>query len=217
MPPEALEFGSVAAMDDGAPIAGVAVAVVADNLDLTGLGRVKLRLPWLPGVEPWARIASAGAGKNWGTYFIPQIGDEVLVAFQHGDVRDAYVVGSLWSPTARPPAATPIDPQQRRAIRTPSGHEIELHEAKQSVTVKTATGQTVTMTPEKIEVVTTGGTAKVLLETSGSVTVTAAVKIELKAPSITLDGATVDVKGSATVKVDAGAVCEIKGGLVKIN
>jgi uncharacterized protein involved in type VI secretion and phage assembly len=209
--------GSVAATDDGLPLMGVAIAVVADNKDLTGQGRVKLRLPWLPDVEPWARVATAAAGGRWGTYFIPQVGDEVVVGFQHGDVREPFVLGSVWSLKSPPPAKTLADPIIRRAVVTPAGHEIELHDLKQSVTVKTATGQTVTLTPEKIEVTTAGGTATVVLETAGSVSVTAAAKIELKAPSITLDAATVEVKASATAKLTAGAVCEIKGGLVKIN
>lgn len=210
------EAGAVAAMGDGVPLVGVALAQVAENIDLTGQGRVKLRLPWLPGVEPWARVASPGAGAGWGVYFIPQVGDEVLVAFQHGDVRDAYVIGSLWSLTARPPADTPLDPRQRRAIVTPTGHTVELHELKQSVTVRTATGQAVTLEPEKIEVATATG-VKLVLETAGSVSVTAPLKIELKAAQIVLDGTTVEVKGGATVKVTAGAVCEVQGGLVKIN
>ena len=68
-------------------IYGVAPAEVVSNLDLTGLGRVQLRLPWLPGYSPWARVAAFSAGSGRGGYFIPQNGDEVLVAFSHGDVR----------------------------------------------------------------------------------------------------------------------------------
>lgn len=217
MPPLEHETGGVAAIGDGPALVGVAIAEVAENVDLTGQGRVKLRLPWLPGVEPWARVATPGAGAGWGTYFIPQVGDEVLVAFQRGDVRDPYVIGSLWSALARPPIDTPLDARVRRAIVTPVGHTIELHDVKQSVTVRTSTDQAVTLDPKKIELTTATGVS-VVLDTAGSVTITAPVKIELKAPQIVLDGTgTVEIKGGATVKVTAGAVCEVQGGLVKIN
>ena len=62
-------------------IYGVAVATVVDNIDLLGEARVQLNLPWVPGFLPWARVATTMAGMMRGTYFIPQIGDEVLVAF----------------------------------------------------------------------------------------------------------------------------------------
>ncbi len=201
----------------GVPLQGVAIGQVINNLDATNQGRVQVRLPWLPGIEPWARVSAGSAGPGRGMYFIPQIGDEVLLAFQHGDVRDAYVLGTLWSATDRPPSKTPLDPVNRRVIRTPVGHEIELHDLEQSVTVTTSTGQEIVLTPTKIELTTTGGTAKVTLETNGSVTVNATLKIELKAPSITLDAAQLELKGNATAKLSAGAVCEIQGGLVKIN
>lgn len=215
----ALEPGvnGVEAMGGGIPLQGVAIGQVINNLDATNLGRVQVSLPWLPGIEPWARVSAGSGGPGRGTYFIPQIGDEVLLAFQHGDVRDAYVLGTLWSATDRPPSKTPLDPVNRRLIRTPAGHEIELHDLEQTVTVTTSTGQKIVLDPAKIEVTTTGGTAKVTIETSGSVSVNAALKIELKAPTITLDAMQLELKGSATAKMTAGAVCEIQGGLVKIN
>src|SRR5262245_40006952 len=83
-------------------IFGVALATVIDNADQNTLGRVKLRLPWLPGHEPWARVAVLAAGPDRGTFFIPQVDDEVLIAFEHGDIRRPVVVGSLWNGTDRP-------------------------------------------------------------------------------------------------------------------
>jgi phage baseplate assembly protein V len=208
---------SVAPSAGGMPLTGVAVAEVINNLDETNLARVQVRLPWLPGIEPWARVAAGSGGSGRGTYFIPQVGEEVLVAFQHGDVRDVYILGSLWNGTDRPPSKSMLDPVNRRVIRTPAGHEIELDDQAMSVTVKTATGQTIILDPDKIEVATADGTAKMVLEASGSVSVEADVQIQLKAPSITLDADTVEIKGSASAKLSGGGVCEIQAGLVKIN
>jgi uncharacterized protein involved in type VI secretion and phage assembly len=68
---------------------GVAVAVVKENKDESGLGRVKVAYPWhsQPHQSYWARVATPMAGKDRGIYFIPEVGDEVLVAFERGDLR----------------------------------------------------------------------------------------------------------------------------------
>jgi uncharacterized protein involved in type VI secretion and phage assembly len=207
---------SVDPIGGGVPLSGVALAEVVNNIDPTNQGRVQLSLPWLPDVKPWGRVASGSGGPERGMYFIPQVGDEVLVAFHHGDVREVYVIGSLWSSNQKPPTKSTLDPVNRRVIRTPAGHEIELDDLEKSVTVKTATGHTLRMEPSKVEMSTNGGSAKVLMETSGAISVTANVSIELKAPQITLDATMLELKGS-TAKLTADALCQIQGGMVKIN
>lgn len=196
---------------------GVALALVVSNVDLMGEGRVQLRLPWLPGFEPWARVATPSAGRERGFYFIPQVDDEVLIAFHHGDLRDPYVIGSLWNGADGPPRTSPVDPRNTRVVRTPAGHEIELDDLAQSVTIETSTGQKVTLTPDSVELVTAGETAKLLLETSGRVTLSAKLELTLEAPSLKLSGTSVEVKGSATATLDGGGACTVRGGVVKIN
>jgi uncharacterized protein involved in type VI secretion and phage assembly len=85
--------------------AGVAVAVVTQNRDPDGLARVKVHFPWYeyPNESYWARLAVPMAGQGQGTYFLPEIGQEVLVAFDRGDVRFPYVVGALWNGKEGPP------------------------------------------------------------------------------------------------------------------
>src|SRR5437868_3604561 len=88
-------------------ISGVVVGVVTNNQgDPDGLGRVKVKFPWLSNEEEsfWARVAAPMAGKERGFYFLPEVEDEVLVAFEQGDVRFPYVVGSLWNGKDAPPA-----------------------------------------------------------------------------------------------------------------
>src|SRR5262245_26653926 len=93
---------------------GMTAATVISNTDLTRQGRVQVRIPWLPGVEPWVRVAVPMAGQQRGMYFIPQQDDEVLVAFGDADFRDAYVVGSLWNGEDKPPATELTDPVKKR-------------------------------------------------------------------------------------------------------
>ena len=80
-------------------IPGLVVGIVTDNDDPEGLGRVKLKFPWLDdSVESWwARVAMPGAGGDSGMVWIPQVDDEVLVGFEQGDVRHPYVLGGLWN------------------------------------------------------------------------------------------------------------------------
>ena len=68
---------------------GVVVGVVTNNQDPDGMHRVKVRFPWLSGEDEshWARVAAAMAGNDRGAYFLPEVDDEVLVAFEHGDLR----------------------------------------------------------------------------------------------------------------------------------
>lgn len=209
--------GTDEARHDDAPLTGVAPAVVVENIDATGQGRVQLELPWLPDVRPWARVAAVGAGGGRGFYSLPQKGDEVLVAFAHGDVTEPYVLGCLWSAGGKPPTNEPQAPDTRRILRTPKGHEMDFDDAKQSITLKTITGHTAELKPDAIRLATAQGTASITLEASGTVTIEGQVAIKLKAPQIEISGTALKAEGSARVQVTAGGVCEIQGGLVKIN
>lgn len=192
---------------------GVTMAQVVNNVDLTGQARVQVRLPCLAGSELWARIA----GVERGTYMIPQVGDEVLVAFNHGDIREPYIVGSLWNGQDRPPAPLPTDAVTKRIIRTPLGAEIQFDDLTQSIAITSVTQQTVTMDPLKVEIATAGGAATVTIDTAGNVSIKAALGIELKAPTITLEGGVVNIKSAASTSINGGAACNIQAGLVKIN
>jgi len=100
----------------GAPevnrIYGVVIGLVIDNKDPESLYRVKVKLPWVkestskysdsPDKEDfpsaWARVTSFMAGPDRGAFFLPEVDDEVLVAFEHGDIKRPFVIGCLWSP-----------------------------------------------------------------------------------------------------------------------
>ena len=195
---------------------GVAIAQVINNIDLMGQARVQVRLPWLS-FTPWARVALPMAGMNRGTYFIPMIGDEVLVAFNQGDVRDAYVVGSLWNAQDRPPAVAPTDSLNKRLIRTPLGHELEFDDLKQSITVTTTTRQKIKMTPEKIEIQAAEGTASVILDTEGNVSIKATERISLEAPTLYLKGNNITIEAGQVVGIRGGRLCDVQANVVKIN
>jgi uncharacterized protein involved in type VI secretion and phage assembly len=198
---------------------GVTIAKVINNVDGTGEGRVQVQLPWLPDVRPWARLSRLDGG----TYFVPQVGAEVLVAFNHGDIREPYVMGSLWNSKDRPPAEAPQDPATKRIIRTPLGHEIEFNDVSQSITIKNGRRHTITLGPEKVEIATMDPTGQkrttslTLDAAKGSVSIEADAAIELKAPSITIKGKVVKIESDASMSINGGQVCNIQASLVKIN
>jgi uncharacterized protein involved in type VI secretion and phage assembly len=200
---------------------GVAPGIVTNNLDQ--LGRVKVRMPWFSGSEEsaWARVAVPMAGLNRGTYFIPQVNDEVLLAFEHGDIRHPYVIGSLWNVQDFPPEPLQSDPIQKRTIRTLAGHEIAFDDIVQSITITSSTQQKIEITPTQIEVSNMTGTHKITIDnTSLSITIQAtAGNIELKAPAgkISLQGLQVEINGTASTDVKSAAMCNVQAPLVKIN
>jgi phage baseplate assembly protein V len=198
-------------------IYGVTLGQVVDNLDSKTEGRVQVSLPWMPSIEPWCRVASPAAGDDRGIYFMPQVGDEVLVAFEQGDVRNAFVIGCLWNGSDKPPVDQPSDAVGRRVIRTPAGHEILLDDLDQSMVITSSTGQKVTIDAQRIELSAGDGKAKVKLETGGNVTIEAAVDLKLKGQTVTIEGSTVDVKASAAGTFDGGGSCAVKGATVRIN
>lgn len=202
-------------------IYGVAVATVVDNIDLLGEARVQLNLPWVPGFLPWARIATAMAGMARGTYFIPQIGDEVLVAFNQGDIREPFVIGALWNTLDRPPSLLQTDPINKRLIRTPFGQQVVFDDLQQSVTINNTNLQTLTLgaAAASLEAGTLPPPSKssVSLDVLGNVTITGALSITLKAPSIMLNGETVQITGTASATLNGGPQCTIAGLQIDIG
>ena len=88
---------------------GVTVGRVINPLDPLSLSRLQVQLPFIDSLDlaPWARVCTPMAGMLSGEYYIPNVGDEVLVAFEHGDVNAPYILGSLWNAIERPPLLSP--------------------------------------------------------------------------------------------------------------
>lgn len=212
-------FGMDAPEPDDRRISGVCAARVMTNIDSQGEGRVQLEIPWLPGFMPWARVASMMTGIGYGCYWIPQPGDEVLVAFTQGDVREVYVIGSLWSTLARPHEFAPDAPVSKRSIRTPSGHLLSFDE-KGTLEISSSSFDSVTLSPEGIEIATVGSTASLTLSKQGDLSISAVKSITLDAPSITIGGKTtvdVAVQGKASLSLDGGAACTVKAARIDLN
>lgn len=105
-------------------INGVVIGLVI-NVD-PATPALMLSFPWMSPAQNsnWAPIATLMAGNNRGSFYMPELGDEVLVAFEHGNFDHPFVVGFLWNGVDKPPA----NQQELRLIRSKNGHEIALYD-----------------------------------------------------------------------------------------
>lgn len=216
---------------------GVAIGVVTDARDPEKLGRVKVKLPWLRDdfETTWARVLQLGAGAGRGALVLPEVGDEVLLSFEQGDIDAPYVLGGLFSAKNSPSKGQLADvgssgKVERRALVSRTGHALELLEGQQKKGIWLHTGD------DKLKLAMDGAETVITLHSDGKVIVEAkqdisieGEKIALTAKSgITLDagggdvkvkGLNVDLAGSAAAKlsapnvsIDGQAKTEVKGG-----
>ncbi|WP_108868970.1 type VI secretion system Vgr family protein [Aquimarina aquimarini] len=107
-------------------------AIVTENADPDGLSRIKVQFPWQkPDGEmtPWLRMMTPHSGGEKGFHFIPEVGEEVLVGFEGGNAERPYIMGALYTGTQNP-QSWGTQANDVKAIRTRSGHTIELNDSK---------------------------------------------------------------------------------------
>jgi uncharacterized protein involved in type VI secretion and phage assembly len=215
--------------DDGTPSAsarmyGVEVAIVTNNKDDKKLGRVKVMFPRLPNnpESDWIRVASLIAGPERGFYWIPEVKDEVLVAFERGESSRAYVIGCLWSGKDKPPKDGPHADNDVRHICTRSGHKITMIDTKdaEKIIIADKSGKrTVTWDVKAkkwkleanegdVEILVPNGKVKIDCK-EWEVKVKEAAKIDV--------GKTLDVKSGQASNYQAGPSLNIKASRVNIN
>jgi uncharacterized protein involved in type VI secretion and phage assembly len=183
---------------------GVFPALVTDIKDPDGQGRVKVTLPWSADTgsaryEAWARLATLMAGKNRGSWFIPDVDDEVLVVFEGGDPRRPYVIGGLWNGTDSPPESMDgAGNNYKKVLRSRNGVKVTLddQDGQENLILETPGGQKVTLKdgPGSVEIVDSNGNS-IKLETAG-ITITASAKVTINASQVAVS--------AGMVTVDAG-------------
>jgi uncharacterized protein involved in type VI secretion and phage assembly len=189
---------------------GIVIGIVSTLDDEEGIGRIKVKYPHLGNVESdWARLAAPFAGSKRGAFFRPEVGDEVLVAFEHNDPRRPYILGSLWSTEDVPPT----DDGDKKAnnwrfIRSRSGHIILLDD---------------TAGKEKIELIDKDGQRRIVIDSASSPPKISVLSnggdIEIKAPSgkVLIEADTVTVRANQTLTLTSNGTTDLKGSTVNIN
>lgn len=181
---------------------GVYVGIVSDIEDPEDISRVKVTFPWRDEDDEsrWARVASGMAGDGMGTYFLPEKGDEVLVAFGNGNFHDPYVVGSLWNGKQAPPRENDVD-NPIREIHSRADHTLTFDDTDDegAVTIETGKGQRIVVDDQAGEITVEDENGnRILLDDQG---------IELSSDGrIRLDGKSVEVEADQDVSIDATTV-----------
>lgn len=212
-------------------LTGVVVAQVSDVNDPQNQGRVKVHFPWLSDtyVSDWARTVQPGAGNNRGAMLVSEVGDEVLVAFELGDIRRPYVVGGLYNGVDTPKTG-PIDlvdsgsgEINRRSFVSRRGHRLDFLDQTgqtEGVTIRTGDDKLQLLLDATGTKLTVHSDGTVLVEAKQGVTVDAATStVELKGGNIKLtgqNGVTID-GGAGAVKVTAGQELSLTGVSAKLE
>jgi len=192
------------------PIYGVVVGIVTQNDDKEKLGRVKVKFPWLSENDEsdWARVAMLGAGPNAGAVFIPEVNDEVLVGFEHGDISRPFVISGLWNGVDKPNLGDGLldnGKVKRNGFVSRKGHKFVFFEdsSKSGIALITSDG--------KVKVSLNESNTEIHIECEGKVLIKSQGDMNLESSgSLTL-------KGDGGVKVNSNSTVEIKGQQVKLN
>jgi uncharacterized protein involved in type VI secretion and phage assembly len=211
----------------GQPINGVVIAIVTDNNDPNNMARVKLKFPWLDdGYESdWARLAQLGAGPNSGALWIPEVNDEVLVAFEHGDVRRPFVVGNLYNGLDTPNEGSGLFDNgkvKRRGFISRKGHKFIFFDDanKAGIAFISSDGNLKISLNETNKEVHISSQGKVHVESQKDMTIESQGNLSLKASQgIKLDaGNALDLKGGSGATLDGGPQLEMKSsGQTKLS
>ena len=199
---------------------GVVTAIVTNNNDPDDQGRVKLKYPWMANdVETgWARVGGVGAGNERGLYCLPEVNDEVLVAFEHGDANRPLVLGGLWNGVDKPtvPASEAIQNGNvhTRAFKTRSGHALTfVDDSEGKVRLETAGGHSVVLDDENrmVQIETSGGIVIKLDDGGGDVTIECSGKLDVQA------GRDLTFKAGANLSLEASGQVTIRGATIDLN
>ncbi len=205
------------------------VGIVTDNQDPEGLGRVKV---WFPTLTPktgenahashWARVVAIGAGNGRGFDCLPEINDEVLVAFEHGNIHRPYILGGVWNGQDLPPKSVTESIQNSnvrvRTFRTRTGHQIQFIEedqgnSKAGVYIETTAGHKIRLNDsENVVEVQTNGKHELRLDDQKGC-------IEMKTPShtIRMDQTGISLNAAGNIDIKASGVITVQGSLIKLN
>ena len=192
------------------------VGIVTDNNDPKKWGRVKVKLPTLTEdhASNWARVVGIGAGKNRGFDCLPEVNDEVLVGFEHGDIHRPYIIGGVWNGRDAPPESVTnsiVNNKVRlRTLKTRTGHTFQFVEedkgkTKAGVYLKTSKGHQVNLNDarQKIEIKTKGG-HEIIMDDRGKT-------IDIKST------ANLSIKARGNIEIKASGIITIKGAQIHLN
>jgi uncharacterized protein involved in type VI secretion and phage assembly len=212
----------------GPPWPGLVIGQVTDIADPDQRCRVKVAFPWLSDDYEswWARVAQPGAGDGRGLAWLPEVGDEVLVGFVHGDVRDPYIIGGLYNGVDKAPLNDQLVDSNagqvlRRVLTSRTGHQLVLSDDDSASQVQLATGDgsaTIILDSSNTQI-TIDGSGKVTIHAGGPLKLASDGDIEITATGDLKLSASGQLKmsGQTGVSLDGGPQVAVTGDIVKLN
>src|ERR1700730_14602911 len=210
----------------GAPINGVVIAQVTDNSDPNNQARVKLKFPWLDDnyESDWARITQLGAGPNKGSASSDGKEDEVLVAFEFGDIRRPYVVGSLYNGQDTPNLGSGLFDNgkvKRRGFISRLGHQLIFFDDddKKGIAFISSDGNLKISLNETNSEIHISSQGKVHVECQQDMTLETQGNLKLSGQGVSVEAQnSLDLKGGAGATLDGGPQLEVKAsGQLKVS
>ena len=215
-------------------VGGVMRGVVKENWDEKNPGKIRVEL-YLGEkgklLSDWIPVAVPYAAEKAGMYFLPEVGTEVLVAFENGDPDCPVVLGSLWNSKTPLPEATAKKENDRKCLRTKAGHEISFDETKDKAVLRIETpgGLRLSLEDEN-EVITlqnkAGDTLLRISGKDGELCLDAKKKLELKvggkallsmeSDKVTLSAGTLSAEGKQSLKLK-GQSAEFKANMLNVK
>ncbi len=196
-------------------IPGLVIGTVVDNIDEDGLGQVKVMLPWLSPayISAPARVMQIGASKLGGGFlWIPEIGDEVLIGFDRGNIDHPFVIGNLYNGIASPlPAPSVEGVVANRRIASRMAHTIQWNDGPEAMGISIMTAP---VESPPTSVVLDGQEMKITINSMGQVEITGMLGIKIAATGgpLTLDGPDITIGGEDTVSLSLAGTTVAVGG-----
>ncbi len=200
-------------VEDGGYVKGVGIAIVTQNNDPDGFGRVKVRFTWLDQQREsvWARVALPMAGDDRGFAMIPEVGDEVAVCFERGDLRFPIIIGALYGGKAKIPFANKDGKNDLRILKSRAGHHLTFNDGKQkSLDLSLDDGKRVHIDSNGLSLEDENGNHLKIDSRSGAMEISTSGKLTIKAASI-------ELTATASCDVNASGSLVLKGSTVMIN
>lgn len=221
-------------------IDGVMVGIVTNNDDPEKLGRVKLKLPIREGADEtdWVRVATFMGGADRGSFFVPEVNDEVLVAFHLGEVRQPFVIGVLWNKKQKPPISMKQgnhirsiksrsghtitfddNPSGNIEIKTNGGHLVSLDDKNRKISINDSSNNNcIEINGTSNEIMIKSSSSTVKINSKGEVSIDSPLSVNIKSTQVNVEAkAAMTLKAGASLDVKCDGMINIKGSLVKIN
>ena len=182
-------------------------ALVTDNVDPEQLGRIKVKYPYLPNTPEsyWVRIMTPMAGRERGWMMLPEIGDEVLVSFEHGNFEHAIVVGSLYNGKDKPPYANEDGENNLRVFQSRSGHRLTFDDTKDEERVELVLGN------EEISIICDDVEGKLSIYCGGDIEVTTKDRLSIISQDFVVKADEIDITAGSNIVMTGGQETSVEG------